>query len=95
MVKDPVTRKRLLRPNPKDHYKIVEAPHLRITTRRLSRRRKPSRPSGATRDPSDCAEGARAQARIFVIDQVRIVRRWHLVDRQRRLSDAAANSGVG
>jgi site-specific DNA recombinase len=30
MVKDPVTRKRLSRPNPKDQYKIVEAPHLRI-----------------------------------------------------------------
>jgi site-specific DNA recombinase len=30
MIKDPVTRKRLSRPNPKDQYKIVEAPHLRI-----------------------------------------------------------------
>ena len=30
MVKDPVTRKRLSRPNPKDQYKIVEAPHLRV-----------------------------------------------------------------
>jgi site-specific DNA recombinase len=30
MVKDPVTRKRLSRPNPKEQYKIVEAPHLRI-----------------------------------------------------------------
>jgi site-specific DNA recombinase len=30
MVKDPVTRKRLSRPNPKDQYRIVEAPHLRI-----------------------------------------------------------------
>jgi site-specific DNA recombinase len=30
MVKDPQTRKRLSRPNPKDQYKIVEAPHLRI-----------------------------------------------------------------
>jgi site-specific DNA recombinase len=30
MVKDPVTRKRLSRPNPKDQHKIVEAPHLRI-----------------------------------------------------------------
>jgi site-specific DNA recombinase len=30
MIKDPVTRKRLSRPNSKDQYKIVEAPHLRI-----------------------------------------------------------------
>ncbi|WP_247417436.1 recombinase family protein [Bradyrhizobium sp. 159] len=30
MVKDPVTRKRLSRPNPKEQYKRVEAPHLRI-----------------------------------------------------------------
>ncbi|MGY3149612.1 site-specific DNA recombinase [Bradyrhizobium sp. USDA 3397] len=30
MVKDPVTRKRLSRPNPKDQHKVVEAPHLRI-----------------------------------------------------------------
>ena len=30
MVKDPMTRKRLSRPNPKDQYKVVEAPHLRI-----------------------------------------------------------------
>jgi site-specific DNA recombinase len=30
MVKDPVTRKRLSRPNPNDQYKLVEAPHLRI-----------------------------------------------------------------
>ena len=30
MVKDPVTRKRLSRPNPKDEYRIAEAPHLRI-----------------------------------------------------------------
>src|ERR1700739_4316822 len=30
MIKDPLTRKRLSRPNSKDQYKIVEAPHLRI-----------------------------------------------------------------
>jgi site-specific DNA recombinase len=30
MVKDPVTRKRLSRPNPKDQHRIVAAPHLRI-----------------------------------------------------------------
>src|SRR5262249_37558687 len=30
MIKDPMTRKRLSRPNPKDQYKIVEAPHSRI-----------------------------------------------------------------
>jgi site-specific DNA recombinase len=30
MVKDPTTRKRLSRPNPKEQYKVVEAPHLRI-----------------------------------------------------------------
>ena len=30
MIKDPVTRKRLSRPNPKEQYKIVEASHLRI-----------------------------------------------------------------
>lgn len=30
MIKDPVTRKRLSRPNAKDQYRIVEAPHLRI-----------------------------------------------------------------
>ncbi|WP_439400337.1 recombinase family protein (plasmid) [Bradyrhizobium sp. PMVTL-01] len=30
MVKDPTTGKRLSRPNPKEQYKIVEAPHLRI-----------------------------------------------------------------
>ena len=30
MIKDPVTRKHLSRPNSKDQYKIVEAPHLRI-----------------------------------------------------------------
>lgn len=30
MVKDPLTRKRLSRPNPRDQYKIVDAPHLRI-----------------------------------------------------------------
>lgn len=30
MVKDPTTGKRLSRPNPKEQYKIVDAPHLRI-----------------------------------------------------------------
>ncbi|MCA1531441.1 recombinase family protein [Bradyrhizobium sp. NBAIM03] len=30
MVKDPTTGKRLSRPNPKEQYKIVEVPHLRI-----------------------------------------------------------------
>ncbi|MCA1433114.1 recombinase family protein [Bradyrhizobium sp. BRP20] len=30
MVKDPTTGKRLSRPNPKEQYRIVEAPHLRI-----------------------------------------------------------------
>jgi site-specific DNA recombinase len=30
MVKDPVTRKRLSRPNPPDQYRFAEAPHLRI-----------------------------------------------------------------
>lgn len=30
MVKDPATGKRLSRPNPKEQYKVVEAPHLRI-----------------------------------------------------------------
>ena len=30
MIKDPVTRKRLSRPNPKEQWKIAEAPHLKI-----------------------------------------------------------------
>jgi site-specific DNA recombinase len=30
MVKDPTTGKRLSRPNPREQYKIVDAPHLRI-----------------------------------------------------------------
>jgi hypothetical protein len=78
MIKDPVTRKRLSRPNPKDQYKIVEAPHLRIVDDATFRRAPPRRHTG------DRAKGPRAEAGLFRVDQVRFVRRRHGVNRQRR-----------
>ncbi len=65
MIKDPVTRKRLSRPNPKDQYKIVEAPHLRIVddaTFRGAQAVKAERRRDAT--PAT-AQKARAPKRVF------------------------------
>jgi site-specific DNA recombinase len=65
MVKDPVTRKRLSRPNPKDQYKIVEAPHLRIvdeTTFKAAQAVKLERRHNAT--PAT-VQKARAPKRVF------------------------------
>ncbi|WFU19411.1 recombinase family protein [Bradyrhizobium sp. CB3481] len=65
MVKDPVTRKRLSRPNPKDQYKIVEVPHLRIVddaTFRAAQAIKIERRHSAT--PAT-VQRARAPKRVF------------------------------
>jgi site-specific DNA recombinase len=65
MVKDPVTRKRLSRPNPKNQYKIVETPHLRIIddeTFRAAQAIKVERRRDAT--PAT-AQKARAPKRVF------------------------------
>src|SRR5271165_6986223 len=65
MIKDPVTRKRLSRPNPKDQYKIVEAPHLRIVddeTFKAAQAIKAERRHDAT--PST-VQKARAPKRVF------------------------------
>jgi site-specific DNA recombinase len=65
MIKDPVTRKRLSRPNPKDQYKIVEAPHLRIiddATFRAAQAVKVERRRDAT--PAT-AQKARSPKRVF------------------------------
>ncbi len=65
MVKDPVTRKRLSRPNPKDQYKIVDAPHLRVVddaTFKAAQAIKIERRRDAT--PA-AAQKARAPKRVF------------------------------
>jgi len=65
MIKDPVTRKRLSRPNLKEQYKIVEAPHLRIVdeaTFRAAQAIKIERRRDAT--PAS-AQKARAPKRVF------------------------------
>jgi site-specific DNA recombinase len=65
MIKDPMTRKRLSRPNPKDQYKIVEAPHLHIVddeTFRAAQAVKVERRRDAT--PA-AAQKARAPKRVF------------------------------
>jgi site-specific DNA recombinase len=82
MVKDPVTRRRLSRPSPKDQYKVIEAPHLRIVDDATfkaaqaikSQRRHSATPAGAQK--------ARAPKRVFSgPDQMRILRRRHGVNR--------------
>ena len=65
MVKDPGTGKRVSRPNPKDQYRIVEAPHLRIVdeaTFRAAQSRKIERRYDAT---PETAQKARAPKRVF------------------------------
>jgi site-specific DNA recombinase len=65
LVKDPVTRKRLSRPNPKDQYRIVEAPHLRIVddeTFSAAQAIKSKRRQNAT---PQTAQRARAPKRVF------------------------------
>jgi site-specific DNA recombinase len=65
MVKDPTTGKRLSRPNPKEQYKFVEAPHLRIiddATFKAARVIKIERRRDAT--PAS-AQKARAPKRVF------------------------------
>ena len=65
MVKDPVTRKRLSRPNPKDQHKVVEAPHLRIiddATWKAAQAMKINRRHNAT--PAT-VQKARAPKRVF------------------------------
>jgi site-specific DNA recombinase len=84
MVKDPTTGKRLSRPNPKDQYKIVEAPQLRIVddaTFKAAQAIKVERRHNAT--PAT-VQKARAPKRVFSgFDQVRIVRRRHVIERHR------------
>ncbi|MFK4581091.1 recombinase family protein [Bradyrhizobium ottawaense] len=65
MVKDPTTGKRLSRPNPKEQYKTVEVPHLRIideATFRIAQVIKAERRRDAT--PAT-AQKARAPKRVF------------------------------
>ncbi|EIG62292.1 recombinase family protein [Bradyrhizobium sp. WSM1253] len=65
MVKDPATGKRLSRPNPKEQYRIVEAPHLRIiddATFKAAQGIKAERRRDAT--PAS-AQRARAPKRVF------------------------------
>jgi site-specific DNA recombinase len=65
MVKDPMTGKRLSRPNPKEQYKVAEAPHLRIiddATFKAAQAIKIERRRDAT--PAT-AQKARAPKRIF------------------------------
>jgi site-specific DNA recombinase len=65
MIKDPVTRKRLSRPNPKDQYKTVEAPHLRIVddaTFKAAQAVKLNRRHNAT---PETVQKARSPKRIF------------------------------
>jgi site-specific DNA recombinase len=65
MVKDPITGKRLSRPNPRDQYRIAEAPHLRIVddaTFKAAQARKVERRHDAT---PETAQKARAPKRVF------------------------------
>jgi site-specific DNA recombinase len=65
MVKDPVTRKRISRPNLRDQYRIVEAPHLRIvddTTFQTAQAIKAQRRHAAT---PETVQKARAPKRVF------------------------------
>ena len=65
MLKDPTTGKRLSRPNPKEQYKVVEAPHLRIiddATFKAAQLIKVERRCNAT--PAT-AQKARAPRRVF------------------------------
>ncbi|XLS12545.1 recombinase family protein (plasmid) [Bradyrhizobium sp. RDM4] len=65
MVKNPATGKRLSRPNPKEQYKVVEAPHLRIidgATFKAAQVIKAERRRDAT--PAS-AQRARAPKRVF------------------------------
>jgi site-specific DNA recombinase len=65
MVKDPVTRKRLSRPNPPDQYRFAEAPHLQIiddATFRAAQAIKAQRRHNAT--PAG-VQSARAPKRVF------------------------------
>ncbi len=65
MVKDPITRKRLSRPNPKDQRRVSEAPHLRIVdeaTFRAAQALKIERRHEAT---PETAQKARAPKRVF------------------------------
>jgi site-specific DNA recombinase len=65
MVKDPTTGKRLSRPNPKEQYKIVEAPHLRIIDDETFKAAQAVK-IGRRRDATPAtAQQARAPKRIF------------------------------
>jgi site-specific DNA recombinase len=93
MVKDPMTGKRLSRPNPKDQYRIAEAPHLRIVddaTFKAARARKVERRHDAT---PETGQKARAPKRVFFrADHVRLMRRRHGVNRRRSQRACAYNA---
>jgi site-specific DNA recombinase len=65
MIKDPVTRKRLSRPNPKDQYKIVNAPHLRIVDDETFRAAQAIKIERRRDGTPATAQKARAPKRVF------------------------------
>jgi site-specific DNA recombinase len=65
MIKDPVTRERLSRPNPKDQYKIVEAPHLRIVDDETVRAAQAVKVERRRDGTPATAQKARAPKRVF------------------------------
>jgi len=65
MIKDPVTRKRLSRPNPKDQYKIVEAAHLRIVDDAMFKAAQSVKAERRRDATPATAQKARAPKRVF------------------------------